>query len=343
MSSWPAEILSMPLVQRVGWALVHSVWQGAVVALLLVIVLAFLRRRSAQVRWAASCVAMALMVLLPLLTALLVPTDVPVTERTGLGAPGGPAIAIGPDAPVVATVPDAVPVDSALPTLKSPRGPVDEAVVVHQASETKSPVARRTWSAWVASHVEAQLPWVVFAWLVGVTGMSVWHIGGWWQAERGKRRDTRPAGPQVERALEKLADRLGLTRAVGVLESAHVAVPVVVGWLRPVILLPAHALTGLTPDQLRAVLAHELAHVKRHDCLVRACQVVVETLLFYHPATWWVSARIRQESEYCCDEMALTVCGDRHGYARALAMVAERGRQPRGSLAATGGKLLDRI
>ena len=98
--------------------------------------------------------------------------------------------------------------------------------------------------------------------------------------------------------------------------------PIVVGWLRPVVLLPASAITGLTPEQLQAVLAHELAHIRRYDCLVKLIQAVVETFLFYHPAVWWVSGRIHEESEHCCDELAVEACGDRRSYARALASFA---------------------
>jgi hypothetical protein len=103
-------------------------------------------------------------------------------------------------------------------------------------------------------------------------------------------------------------------------------------------------MSGLTPEQIQAVLAHELAHVRRHDCLVKVVQAVVETLLFYHPAVWWVSGRINHESEQCCDDLALQVCGDRQAYAGALARVAALGHgAPRLTAASSGGKLLPRI
>ena len=104
-----------------------------------------------------------------------------------------------------------------------------------------------------------------------------------------------------------------------VVESALVDVPVVIGWLRPVILLPVAALAGLTPAQVEAILAHELAHIRRHDSCVNVLQTIAETLLFYHPAVWWVSHRIRAEREHCCDDIAVAVCGDPVAYAQALA------------------------
>ena len=126
------------------------------------------------------------------------------------------------------------------------------------------------------------------------------------------------------------------------LESAAVTVPTLVGWVRPVVLLPAAALSGLTPEQLEAILAHELAHVRRHDYLVNLLQSLVETLLFYHPAVWWVSAEVRAEREHCCDDLAVAVCGDRLVYVSALAELTSMERRAF-ALAATDGSLLDRV
>jgi len=129
-----------------------------------------------------------------------------------------------------------------------------------------------------------------------------------------------------------------------VVDAAFVDGPVVIGWLQPVVLLPVAALAGLTPEQVSAILAHELAHVRRHDAVVNFAQTVAETLLFYHPAVWWVSSRIRAEREHCCDDVALTVSGDAYAYASALAELETwRTAQPALSLAATGGPLLRRV
>ncbi|HEV7786499.1 MAG TPA: M56 family metallopeptidase, partial [Thermoanaerobaculia bacterium] len=148
----------------------------------------------------------------------------------------------------------------------------------------------------------------------------------------------------LETTVRSLSRRLGIARAVRLLESAAVPVPAVIGWLRPVILVPASALAGLSPQQLEAVLAHELAHVRRHDYLINLLQAAVETLLFYHPAVWWVSSQMRRERENCCDDLAVAICGDRLGYARALAdLEGLRTPSPRLAMAADGGSLLDRI
>ena len=120
-----------------------------------------------------------------------------------------------------------------------------------------------------------------------------------------------------------LATAAHLRGRVRLLESTLVDVPTVIGWIKPVILLPASALSGLKPHQLEAILAHELAHIRRHDYLVNLLQTLVETLLFYHPAVWWLSRRIRAERENCCDDLAVSLCGDPYTYAQALADLEE--------------------
>ena len=117
-----------------------------------------------------------------------------------------------------------------------------------------------------------------------------------------------------------------------------------VGWLRPAILLPIAAIATLTPAQVEAILAHELAHIRRHDYAVNLLQTIAETLLFYHPAVWWLSKRVRAEREHCCDEIAVEICGDAVAYAKALAELESwRTASPAMAVAATGGSLVDRV
>ena len=118
----------------------------------------------------------------------------------------------------------------------------------------------------------------------------------------------------------------------------------VIGWLRPLVLVPIAAFAGLAPQQIEALLAHELAHIRRHDYLVNVLQRVVEAVLFYHPAVWWVSNQIRKERELCCDDVAVAASGDALSYAHALAdLESSRPAHARTSIAANGGSLLSRI
>ncbi len=186
------------------------------------------------------------------------------------------------------------------------------------------------------------LPWILRLWLAGVALLAMYHLGGWSLARRLSRYG-QPVSAAATALAQDLRARLGIRRWVTLLESSAVSVPMVIGWLRPVVLVPASALTGLSPAQLEAILAHELAHVRRHDYLVNLFQTVVETLLFYHPAVWWVSSQVRSERENCCDDLAVAVCGDRLSYARALVDLEDLRTSPRLALAASGGSLADRV
>jgi hypothetical protein len=139
---------------------------------------------------------------------------------------------------------------------------------------------------------------------------------------------------------------MGVGPSVGLRRSKHVESPVVAGWWRPVILVPVGLLSGLPPAQVEALLLHELAHVRRHDVLVGRLQAVVETLLFFHPATWWISRQVREAREACCDDRAVQAGTDRTVYARALTVLAERavaGPTAAWTPAASDGSLLTRI
>ncbi|MGD1071217.1 MAG: M56 family metallopeptidase [Bryobacteraceae bacterium] len=185
--------------------------------------------------------------------------------------------------------------------------------------------------------------WALPAWVLGVFLFSIRMVWGCTQVAALRRRGLR-ADEQVLALVGRLSARMGLTRPVSVLISAMADGPSVIGWLRPAILVPAASLVGLTPTQLEAVLAHELAHVLRYDYLVNILQMLVETLLFYHPAVWWISARIRRERELCCDDLAVRSCGDAIGYARALtALEKMRAAAPALALGSTDGPLLYRI
>jgi uncharacterized protein (TIGR03435 family) len=166
------------------------------------------------------------------------------------------------------------------------------------------------------------LSWVVALWFVGAACFALRMAGGWTMAIRLRRRSVRSAPPEWQRSFESLATRIRVSRPVRLLVSSLVDVPAVVGWLRPIVLVPVGALAGLPAEQMEALLLHELAHIRRHDYLVNLVQGVVETLLFYHPAVWWISGHIRAERELCCDDLAVSVTGDAPAYARALAECA---------------------
>jgi uncharacterized protein (TIGR03435 family) len=187
------------------------------------------------------------------------------------------------------------------------------------------------------------LGWVVCIWMTGVLLLSA-RVAGGWIGVRKLKRGASPAGPELEDIVRRLKRRLRVSAPVRLCISAAVRVPTAIGWLRPYILLPVTALTGLSEAQITAILAHELAHIRRHDYIVNLLQTAVETVLFYHPAVWWVGRQMRLEREHCCDDIAVAICGSAFEYASALAELEQiRDRIPAPALAATGGDLLGRI
>ncbi len=190
------------------------------------------------------------------------------------------------------------------------------------------------------------LPLLVTLWIVGLCFCSIRLLGGLAVVARVKRHHTAPASHEWQQRLAALARRMRVRGrdAISLRVCANIRTAAVIGWLRPVILVPASALTGLAPHQMEAVLAHELAHIRRHDYLVNLLQSVVETLFFYHPAVWYLSRRVRLERENCCDDDAVAVVGDPVTYAGALTdLEMLRQGAPALAMAANGGSLLRRV
>lgn len=191
--------------------------------------------------------------------------------------------------------------------------------------------------------LEPAMPLIVALWILGVCLMSLRTAAGLYGARQLVRRGVRAVEAPVRRLADELRIEVGVRRAVRVLESSRVAVPTVVGWLEPVILLPASVLGRLPREQLALVLAHELAHVRRNDYLVNLLQLLVETLFFYHPAVAWLGHRVREDREHCCDDEVVARFGERLTYARALASLEQLRAPAAPALAATGGDLYHRV
>ena len=189
-------------------------------------------------------------------------------------------------------------------------------------------------------------PWMnagVILWLAGIVGLSLRALGGWSVAQTLLRRDTLALPAELLQRCFGLKRRLAVAGPVRFLLSRRIDMPMVIGCLRPVILIPVSALAGLAPQQLDALILHELAHIRRLDTVTNILLVAVETVLFYHPAVWWVGRRVRIEREHCCDDVAVSTCGDAATYVEALASL-ESGKGAGGlALAANGGRLKTRV
>ena len=290
-----------------GWTLLHFVWQGALLGLAVAGILWLCRRRSADSRYAVASGGLLALLAAPVVTAAVL------WQAARAPEPFGPA-----------------------------NGTATRALG-SGSTGGHALVARDSMDA-VHARLAAALPAVVAIWLAGVSLLLVRMGGGVWRVHRLHEAGLAAPVSRWQEMAARLAERLGLLDAVRVVESRLVGAPTVVGWMRPIVLLPVAALANLTPAQVEAILAHELAHVRRHDYLVNLLQSLAEAVLFYHPAVWWVSGRIRAEREHCCDDVALVVSGDRVGYASALAALEEwRGRETAPALGAADGPLSGRV
>jgi len=294
--------LSLPSMQALAWTLVHFLWQGALLALAAAAVMHW-PTASARSRYIAGVVTLALMMATPVGTFVLL------QSAASAGTLSASSENLAEDAPAA------------------------RADVVFDLASSPAPSSAAS---------DRVLPAVVLLWLSGVLLLSARLVGGWAVARRLATTTRQPVSAEIQALAARVAERLGLRQFVRFAESPTVAVPIVIGWLKPVVLVPSAAVAGLPPAHLEALLAHELAHVRRHDYLINLLQSAIETLLFYHPAVWWVSGRVRQEREHCCDDAAVAVC-DRFVYVNALTNLATMTAHTPLALAATDGSLLRRV
>jgi GWxTD domain-containing protein len=297
--SWLEIWVHTPGAAALGWTLAHSLWEGALVALVLWGALGLLG--SSRARYAAGCVAM-----LAMLGGLGATFQHVLAEQRIQGG-FGQRLAIGP----------------------APSDLGDGTIVAHVPARFRA--------------VE-YLPWLAPFWIAGVMFFQLRCVASWLAARRLGRRGVCAATEFWQGRIHRLAAQVRVSRPVTLLESCLAEVPAVVGYVRPVILMPVGLMTGLPVSQLESILLHELAHIRRHDYLVNLLQTVVEGLVFYHPAVWWISGVIRAERENCCDDLVVATQGDALAYAAALtALEDHRGTVREAVLAATGGSLVKRV
>lgn len=193
------------------------------------------------------------------------------------------------------------------------------------------------------------LPYLSLIWLAWVSFLTVRLILDIARVQRLPFSQVIPTEPALQQKFEQLVKQIGLSKLPKLVVSLSAEVPMAIGWLKPVVLMPAKMILGLNQAQLEMLLLHELAHIKRYDYLVNFLQTLVEILLFFHPAVLWISKQMRQEREYCSDDIAVAHCGNPIAYAHTLADTAElcgshrHSTIPTMAMAASGGDLKDRV
>ncbi|QDT44911.1 Regulatory protein BlaR1 [Gimesia alba] len=360
--------VNIELVDRIGWTLLNSIWQFTLLMIIYLAVERLLAKRSPQARYLAGVLTMGFMLsALPVtflvlgqhsLTSVVSEWQ---TEGANLSEPR-----LNENSEHDAARSSTSSEELALPGTRSSEfsqadsefsaevNPSSNAEHGGEHSDTALSGHKKYFGGGGYSISEALMktsqlvhPWlpiVVYCWILGTLLASVRPGLGWLTVHKLKTSGSTPVPESVRQLLLETARRVGLSTRVDVIQSSLVTVPGVVGWFRPVILLPAGVVTGLTTQQLEAILAHELAHIRRHDYLINLLQALLETVLFYHPAVWWVSHRIRLHREDCCDECAVSQVSDRVTYAGALLAVHDlRGSVPMPMLSAKGGSLHARI
>ncbi len=273
-------LISDSFVRALGWALVHSLWQGACFALILLMLLP--RLRTARQRYRASYGALMAVLVAAGLTFCWMFEPIYTKPTTANEVP-----AFGP--------------------------------FLFVRYQTQEYGFWRAMTDWLEAHHVL----IVLFWLLGFV-FFLFRLGaGLWQVHKLQTQYVQPVESKWQAKIEVLSTRLGIKKAIALFESALVRSPMAIGWLKPVILLPIGLVNQLSPAEVEAILAHELAHIARRDWIFNLLQAFVEALFYYHPAVWWVSAVVRRERENCCDDAALAATGNPLVFAKALVQVQE--------------------
>jgi beta-lactamase regulating signal transducer with metallopeptidase domain/peptidoglycan/xylan/chitin deacetylase (PgdA/CDA1 family) len=325
------EIINHPFIENLGWTLLHSLWQIALAALVLSAALRILRNFSANARYAAAVAALALTFALPVVTFVQLSRNAPPNSSQTADRRANPVE----------------------PARKDQR-PAEYLSTAGQTG-TDTAAEKRMFGAIerlqtaVSENFAALLPFAVGIWLCGVAFFGLRTLGGLWQLHLYKTRQISVPDEKWQEKFAAMCRNLKITQTVALLRSNLIETPIVVGWLKPVILIPAGVFLQIGARELETIIAHELIHIRRYDTFVNFAQNTVEILFFYHPGMWWISGVIRREREFAADAAVLEIFeNSRIVYANALANLEEiRGNAnqtlPRFVTAANGGNLMSRI
>ncbi len=307
------------LIETIGWTLFHSLWQATVVLLILVFVLFLMKKYSPRVRYLIAFSGLIICLIISAFTA----------HKSYTFAKEKVAIR-----------------ETLINNPLELKELLKSKLSIENGSGS-SPIFSSINTIKFRAFMQRNFPIVFALWILGMFYFLFRMVGGVIHLQQLRTRQITIPEEFWLNKFNEISDKLGITKSVELLQSAVVKIPMLLGYFKPVVILPISLMTGLSNKEIEAVIAHELAHLKRHDYLFNIIQSVIEAVFFYHPAVWLISRIIRNEREHSCDDLAIQCTGDKLNYIKALATAQELNTKssPNYAMAFSinKGGLLDRV
>jgi beta-lactamase regulating signal transducer with metallopeptidase domain/predicted metallopeptidase len=312
-------IFNQNLNYAIGWTVIHSLWQATAIAILSGIVMIILRKKTAQTRYIVHNVALFAVLVSAVITFNLY------YSKSDIGTENITNLMTSP--PSVLTEPMTKTSFETAESLKITIESTNNQSIIteKQTSNLHLPIVSGSALSidGMKSYFDENIYVVVLIWLLGVGLFLLKLLGGISYVYYLRNQHNFPVDEYWFETIQNLSKRVNIQKQIDLVESALVRSPVVVGYLKPMILFPIGAINRLNPNEVEAILAHEIAHVMRDDYVFNIVQSVIEALFYFNPAVWWISANIRAERENCCDDVAIELCGNSMTYAKSLVLVQE--------------------
>jgi beta-lactamase regulating signal transducer with metallopeptidase domain len=325
----PIAWLSREEIVALGWTLLHFCWQGTAVAVAFAVVDRITSDATSKVRY---FVALAAFMVMPVIVMATFTEELRVATKASTTQTTSPATPMTAQA-----IESAAQILSSLHLGAKPKPTLHPLPLASSLEESTD---------WLTMRADRILPWVDAVWFLGVLFLALRSLGGWWHLGVVRRRALRMVPQEVERAFLRLCKQIQVGRQVVLRASDEVISPLAMGVWRATVILPVSAVLSMPREELEAVIAHELGHIRRWDYLWNLLQTAVESVLFFHPAVWWLGRTVRDRREVCCDEIAVRNCPDAAVYARALLRLEEQRTvklRMAVALQGCGGSLLARV
>ncbi|MEM6396545.1 MAG: M56 family metallopeptidase [Bacteroidota bacterium] len=336
------QILSPKMIDALGWTLIHALWQGALFALLLGVLLIALWKYSAQARyWVSVGMLVGFFVTVGLTFWGLASSSEASANRVAIRSSSEVSSGLAQQHTSEELAQQHTSDELAALDASDEAAALDasDEAAALDASDEAAALDASDEAGWLASYFSRHLPLIVTLWLLGVLVLQLRLLGQLAYVQRLKSYGVEAFPPVWTDRVKELEEKIDIGKSVKYLISGQVASPLAVGWLRPAVIFPHGLIDQLRESQVATILAHELAHIKRDDFLVNLLQRFLSTFFFFHPGIWWMNARIEEEREHACDDLAIQATGERIGYAKILIELKENQMiAPTLSMALTGHK-----